>query len=156
MARVDEDHEILFGEHSGLDVVAQCAAQSTVGSRRYSEIGLARPNASRASAVGISRSITRSPGYSLSMDSTASGSQTNDGPIVAPFHPVGDYAASGIIAERSRSAAEGECRSGSARRPDSLARTCDTPTPSRLEFRLPASGIFGSCHLAALTFSNDE
>ena len=112
MAQIEEGHEVLFSEHSGLNVVAQCAAQSPAGSRRNSEVGLARPDASRASAVGISRSITRSPGYSLSMDSTASGSQTNDGPIVAPFHPVGDYAASGIIAERSRSAAEGNAALG--------------------------------------------
>ena len=102
MAQVEEGHEILFGEHSGLNVVAQCATRSTAGSRRNSAVGLARPNASTASAVGISRSITRSLGYSHPMDSTASGSQTNDGPIVAPFHSVGDSAASGIIAERSR------------------------------------------------------
>lgn len=86
------------------------------------------------------------------MVSTTSEGQTNDGPIVAPIHTVGDSPASSILAERSRSAAEGERRSGSTRRPDSLARTSDTPVPSRLELCQPASGIFASCHLVALTF----
>jgi len=131
MARFDEDHEILFGEHNRLDAVAQCANQSTVGSRRDFWVDLSE--ADDKYSVG-GRNLTEHdqelrllPLHGLD----CLGGQTNDDHIVAPIRSVGEFAAPSILAEHSRSAAEVAPRSGSGRCHGSLARTVDTPAPVR-------------------------